>query len=181
MIPTASHSSHWKAKVIVGVPDHVPGFAVSCEPTETVPLIDGATESVGGAAATTAVGAEVAVAWPAVFVAVSTTRIVWPTSSEAWRYVVADRARDRRAAPAACVAALPLMRHGGRGAGERADGLGERLSVTRSARNLGFVNTAGGWPTTTAVCADSFVWFPTPFVAVTRTRIVWSMSAAVTR
>ena len=62
----------------------MPVDAVSVEPTATVPEIDGSAVLTGALAAgaeTTAVGAEVAEADPSVFVAVTATRRVVPTSA----------------------------------------------------------------------------------------------------
>jgi len=74
--PEASHCCHWRVKA--GEPIHVPSAAVSVEPTVVVPEIDGGAVTVGAVAevGTTAVAAEVPDAVPALFVAVSTTRIV---------------------------------------------------------------------------------------------------------
>lgn len=46
--PAASQRSHWRVNAIVGVPFHVPSFAVSVG----VPVIDGSVTFVGGAAST---------------------------------------------------------------------------------------------------------------------------------
>ena len=63
-----------------GVPVHVPRSTVSVPPSRVVPEIVGATVLTGGVAATRAVAAVVAVALPAAFVAVTTTRTVLPAS-----------------------------------------------------------------------------------------------------
>jgi hypothetical protein len=65
---------------IGAVPDHVPGDAVSVSPSRAVPDTAGIAVFAGGAAATTAVAAEVAVFDPPAFVPVTTTRNVAPTS-----------------------------------------------------------------------------------------------------
>jgi hypothetical protein len=64
------------------VPVQVPGLAVRVCPSCAVPLIVGGAVLVGGVGGgcTTAVGAEFAVPLPPVFFAVTTTRIVAPTS-----------------------------------------------------------------------------------------------------
>jgi hypothetical protein len=67
--------------VIVGVPVHVPVVELSVWPSSGVPLITGRAVLTGGAAATTAVCEVVALALPAAFVPVTTTRIVEPTSA----------------------------------------------------------------------------------------------------
>ena len=65
------------------MPVQLPFSAVSCWPAFAVPLIVGLAVFLGGfpAAATTAVGAERAVADPSAFFAVTSTRIVWPASA----------------------------------------------------------------------------------------------------
>jgi hypothetical protein len=78
--PVESHRRHWRANAIVGVPDQVPSLALSVWPTVSVPEMVGAPVFDGAAAATTAVGADVAESEPAPFVAVTVTRSVEPTS-----------------------------------------------------------------------------------------------------
>ena len=70
------------------VPDHVPGSAVNVLPAWAVPEIVGAEALLGTVetAATTAVCAEEAVLEPALFDAVTVTRIVDPTSADASVY-----------------------------------------------------------------------------------------------
>src|SRR4051812_10537855 len=79
--PDALQSSHWYVND-VGLPDQVPVAAESVWPCLGVPVIFGSVRFAGGTppAVTTAVSAEVADVEPAVFAAVTTTRIVWPTS-----------------------------------------------------------------------------------------------------
>jgi hypothetical protein len=69
--------------VIGGVPLQVPGLAVRVCPSWAWPLIVGAEVFAGAVAVawTTPVAAEVADALPALFVAVTWTRIVEPTSA----------------------------------------------------------------------------------------------------
>jgi hypothetical protein len=67
--------------VIGVVPVHVPSVAVRVWPTSGVPLIAGSAVFTGGAAVTTAVWLLVAARLPPGFVAVTTTRIVEPTSA----------------------------------------------------------------------------------------------------
>ena len=62
-------------------PLHVPGSAVSVPPSMPVPLgAAGWVVLTGGAGSVAAVGAETAVSSPAALVAVTSTRIAWPTS-----------------------------------------------------------------------------------------------------
>ena len=75
---------HWYAYAIGCVPDQLPGLALSVCPACAVPEIVGSAVLVGatGAAVTTEVCAELAVADPAEFEAVTATRIVAPMSAE---------------------------------------------------------------------------------------------------
>ena len=66
----------------------MPAFAVNVWPTFVVPEIDGDVVTVGGNVTTTAVAPDVPDAEPAVFVAVSTTLSVWPTSALVTVYVL---------------------------------------------------------------------------------------------
>jgi hypothetical protein len=66
---------------MAGVPVHVPVLTVSNSPSRVVPVIAGAAVLTGGVAATWAEGAEEADVAPAAFVAVTTARIVEPTSA----------------------------------------------------------------------------------------------------
>jgi hypothetical protein len=75
--------------VIVGVPLQAPLSTVSVWPSRTVPVIVGAVPLTGGVGSILALCAAVAVAVPAVFVAVTTTRVVVPTSAEVSVYVCA--------------------------------------------------------------------------------------------
>jgi hypothetical protein len=81
--PAVSQRRHRYAYEIGVVPDHVPTSPVSVLPSCGVPAIDGAAVFAGGegAAVTVAVAADVAVAWPPAFVAVTATTIVEPTSA----------------------------------------------------------------------------------------------------
>ena len=72
------------------MPFHVPVEAVSVWPWRAVPVIDGASEMLGavafvggatGAGATSAVGSEVSVVEPQLFVAVTASRSTFPTSA----------------------------------------------------------------------------------------------------
>ena len=81
-----AHRFHAYAYVIGGEPRQVPGRAVSCEPTAGVPVTVGATVLTGLLEPTTAVAAEVAVAEPAEFVAVTASRSVDPVSAPATAY-----------------------------------------------------------------------------------------------
>jgi hypothetical protein len=78
-------------KEIGCVPVHVPGLAVKVCPSCAVPAIVGEDVFDGGVGGgcTTAVAAEVAVPVPLLFLAVTTTRIVEPTSRLVRTYVVA--------------------------------------------------------------------------------------------
>src|SRR4051794_37376246 len=80
---------------MVGVPDHVPVPPLRVSPSRAVPESDGLAWLTGGVAATFALAADVADVAPAAFVAVTTTRIVAPTSFGPRAYV-ALVARRRR-------------------------------------------------------------------------------------
>jgi hypothetical protein len=77
------HRCHWYANA--GSPVHEPAFAASVCPWTAVPEIDGDEVFDGAASVTTPVWPETAVADPAVFVPVTATRIVEPTSAAASR------------------------------------------------------------------------------------------------
>jgi hypothetical protein len=81
--PAVSHLRHWYAYEIGCVPDQAPGSAVNVSPSCAVPEIVGTEVFAGGdgAACTTSVAAEEAVAAPAAFDAVTVTRMVEPTSA----------------------------------------------------------------------------------------------------
>ena len=64
------------------MPVQVPGSAVSVWPSSGVPEIDGGVELAGASASTSVESEDVAVSLPPAFVAVTTTRIVPPTSAE---------------------------------------------------------------------------------------------------
>src|SRR3954462_10430018 len=78
--PALSQRRHWEPGGIVGVPVHVPSTAVSVLASVGVPRIVGSDWLTGSVGATTAVCTDVAFAGPATLVAVTTTRIVLPTS-----------------------------------------------------------------------------------------------------
>ena len=80
LAPRLLQRRHWRAKVIVGVPVHVPVPPVSVWPSVVVPVIAGRTVLSGGVAAITALAALVAGTEPAALLAVTTSRIVAPTS-----------------------------------------------------------------------------------------------------
>ena len=67
--------------VIGVVPVHLPSIAVSVAPSSAVPEIDGSAVLTGAAGSTAAVAALVADTVPAMLAAVTTTRIVAPTSA----------------------------------------------------------------------------------------------------
>ena len=106
LLPDESQRRHWYAYEIGCVPDHVPGSADSTCPACAVPLIVGSAVLLGatGAGATTAVGSELALLEPALFVAVTTTRIVKPTSAASAVYVF-------DVAPLMLPQLLPLVSH----------------------------------------------------------------------
>src|SRR3954454_15267182 len=81
----------------------LPAADTSSPPSTVSPDSEGAIVLATGAAATAVVGADSAEGVPAGFVAVTTTRIILPTSSEVSRYVVA-------VAPAMSVHAPPVQR-----------------------------------------------------------------------
>jgi len=91
-----AHRSHSYEYAMGEVPVHVPGEPVNVAPTVAWPLIVGADVFVGAvgdgggedAAATTAVGRDVAGVDPNLFDAVTTTFMVLPTSAEPNPYVV---------------------------------------------------------------------------------------------
>ena len=63
-------------------PVHTPGSAVSVPPSTPVPVgAGGCVVFTGGAGSVWTVGAETAVSSPAAFAAVTSTRMVWPTSA----------------------------------------------------------------------------------------------------
>ena len=76
LAPAELQRRHWYVYVIGAVPVHVPFAAVSVCSSCAVPEIVGSTVLTGGAAATTAVWADVAEELPAAFVPVTTTRTV---------------------------------------------------------------------------------------------------------
>jgi hypothetical protein len=85
LVPVASQRTHWYAYV-AWEPLHVPGSAVRVCPSRGVPeIVGGAVLS--GAAGFTEAGAEVAVAFPAAFVAFTTTRMRFPVSAATVVYV----------------------------------------------------------------------------------------------
>jgi hypothetical protein len=85
--PALPHLSHWYASASGGVPDQVPSVVDNVCPSIAVPEIAGGVVAVGGAAATTVVGAELVAEEPAELVAVTTTRMLQPTSSWVSAYV----------------------------------------------------------------------------------------------
>ncbi len=87
LAPELSQRCHWRVKVIVAVPTQVPLADVRVCPSLAVPVIAGSTVFTGGPVVITAVAALVALAAPAEFVAVTTTRMVLPTFALATRYV----------------------------------------------------------------------------------------------
>src|ERR687884_2385544 len=86
-LPVDAQRRHWYAKVIVGVPVHVPTDALSVWPSTAVPEITGGDVFAGGAGVATTVAAELELAEPAAFVAVTATRNVEPTSPDTSWYV----------------------------------------------------------------------------------------------
>src|SRR4051794_16940290 len=84
--PPASQRRHWYVNAIGSVPVHVPGSAVSVSPSRAVPATDGAAVGFGATGSTTPLMLDVAVAEPASFVAVTTTRNCDPTSAETGVY-----------------------------------------------------------------------------------------------
>jgi hypothetical protein len=91
LAPLVLQRSHWYAYEIGAVPDQDPELADSTWPDWAVPEIVGRAvfDGAAGAACTTAVCADVAVADPAEFDAVTATRIVEPTSAETSVYAAA--------------------------------------------------------------------------------------------
>jgi hypothetical protein len=81
--PFWSQRLHWYANVIGWLPLHVPAFAVSVCPTAAEPETVGGFVAAGfvAAACTVAVWFDAALADPSVFVAVTRTRRVKPTSA----------------------------------------------------------------------------------------------------
>ena len=77
----ASQLRHWYVKAIGGVPDQVPGSAVTVSASRSVPVIVGAAVFAGGSASTSEVAADSAAAESTPFEAVTRTRSVCPTSS----------------------------------------------------------------------------------------------------
>ena len=89
LAPAVSQRCQTYVYEIGAVPDQTPGSADNSCPACAVPLIEGGDELLGatGAGATTDVGSELALLEPALFVAVTTTRIVEPTSAATAVYV----------------------------------------------------------------------------------------------
>ena len=86
--PLVAHRRQRYAYVIGVVPLHVPVEAFSVQPTAAEPVITGAAVFAGGVApVTTAVAADGFDAEPEELCAVTTTTIVWPTSSMTSVYV----------------------------------------------------------------------------------------------
>src|SRR5689334_1555981 len=82
--PLASQRCHAKASASGWTPVQVPGVALRVLPVSGVPAIAGGAVMAGaptGAAATSAEAGDVAVATPAAFFAVTTTRRVEPTAA----------------------------------------------------------------------------------------------------
>ena len=102
LAPELLQRRHWRAKVIVGVPVHVPVPPVSVWPSVVVPVTAGRTVLTGGAAVTVALAADVAGVLPTLSVAVTTTLIAEPTSVGVSRYVeLVAPAMSAQLAPAA--------------------------------------------------------------------------------
>ena len=80
--PFTSQRRHSYVKVNGAVPPHEPLVVDSVWPWVVVPETTGSPVLTGGPAATTADTGEFVVAVPAAFVAVTTTRSVWPTSAD---------------------------------------------------------------------------------------------------
>src|SRR6185295_8948794 len=82
---SASQLRHWYACEMVGVPDQLPGSAVSVRPLCVSPVTVGGEVLAGGAATTTSLASDSAVAaapGPAALVAVASTRRRRPTSAD---------------------------------------------------------------------------------------------------
>src|SRR5689334_14747848 len=92
LVPEELQRCHWYPKLIGAVPLQVPGDAVSTCPSVGVPETVGGLVFEGGTAGAemTAVAEDGADAFPATFVAVTTTRIVDPTSADVRTYVCDD-------------------------------------------------------------------------------------------
>ena len=80
LLPELSQSCHAYLK-LVGLLLHEPLVVVSVWPCVAVPLTAGAAVFAGGSGTTVAVGSELAVPDPSRLLAVTTDRIVWPTSA----------------------------------------------------------------------------------------------------
>ena len=90
--------------MIVGVPVQVPRSTVSVSPSRAVPPTVGATVFAGATGSTRPAAPDVADVDPAVFVAVTITRVVVPTSAGVSLYVVA-------VAPAMSAQFAPAVSH----------------------------------------------------------------------
>src|SRR6476660_407176 len=102
---------------MVGVPVQVPSATVRVRPSRFVPEMVGSAVLAGAAGLTTAVWAEVTGVVPPELLAVTTTRIVLPTSEGVWEYVDAV-ALEMSVQLAPAVSAAPLVGVGDRrGAG----------------------------------------------------------------
>ena len=79
--PAALQRCHWYVKVIVGEPVQVPFVVVRTWPSRAVPETTGMTVLTGATAVMTALWVVVDAVEPPAFVAVTTPRIVLPTSA----------------------------------------------------------------------------------------------------
>ena len=87
--PEASQRCHWWVTSIGPVPVQAPSCAVSVPPSVAGPVTLGAPVLAGASATTASVAGDVAVSVPPAFVAVTTTRMAWPTSAGFRSYVAA--------------------------------------------------------------------------------------------
>jgi hypothetical protein len=160
------------------VPVHVPWSAVNCCPSCGVPEIAGGAVFAGGAAATTAVGADTAAEVPATFDAVTATRSVDPMS-------VAVALKLVPVAPAISIQLVPPLSHRRHWYAYEMGAVpvhvpGLAVNVPPSIAEPAIVGAAvltGGAAATTAVAADAAVVVPAVFDAVTATTSVLPISA----
>jgi len=178
--PPTSQRIHCRAWVIGTVPVQVPAVAeVSVWPERAGPLSAGSTVFTGAAASTTTVCADVAIAWPSALCAVTSTRIVAPTSVLVRVCVAAPASPAQAAPPASQRRQLRVNVNGA--VPDQAPSVALRICPSRTVPEMtgrppgSFVGGANG--ATTAVAGEATLADPSRFDAVTVTRIVLPTSA----
>jgi hypothetical protein len=182
LLPALSQRRHWNSNR-VGELDHEPVEAVRVCPSRSVPAIVGSAVFTGGgpAGATTEVGAEVASVLPNSFRARTRTRIVFPTSVAATRYVGRSGPTPAQPPPAE----LHLNHWYANELGLLFQEPAVAVSVCPTCAVPEIVGTAvfsGARPlSTTAVAPEVALAEPSEFVAVTVTRSLRPASALRSR